>query len=91
MRRRLTAILSFFARDTILMAVAMMLLGSLIFGVGVAAAVALAGIHLAVAISIGAGGSASFILTVVIRSHRCIRVFIGALSEIEPADLKRHA
>jgi hypothetical protein len=80
-----------FARATILTATAMMLLGSLIFGAGVAAAVVLAGMHVAVAISIGAGGSASFILTVFVRCRRYLRVFLGALSEIEPADPKSDA
>ncbi len=80
-----------FARSTILTAAAMILLGSLIFGAGVAAAVALAGMHVAVAISIGAGGSASFILTIVVRSRRYFRAIIGALSQIESADSKSDA
>jgi hypothetical protein len=80
-----------FVRGTVLTVAAVILLGSLIFGAGVAAAVALAGLHIAVAISIGAGGSASFIVTVVIRCRRYFRVFLRALSEIEPADPKRHA
>jgi small-conductance mechanosensitive channel len=80
-----------FARATILTVVAMILLGSSIFGAGVAAAVALAGMHVAVAISIGAGGSASFILTIVVRSRSYLKAIFGALSEIESADSKSDA
>jgi hypothetical protein len=78
-----------FARATILTTAAIILVGSLMFGAGVAAAAALAGMHVAMAISIGAGGSASFILTVAVRSRRYLRVILGALSESEPADPKR--
>jgi hypothetical protein len=75
-----------FVRSTIFTAVAMVLFGSLLFGAGVAAAVALAGMHVAVAVSIGAGGSASFILTIAVRSRRYLRVILRALSEIDPPE-----
>jgi hypothetical protein len=79
-----------FARSTLLAIAGIALLGSLIFGAGVAAAVFLAGMHLGVAISIGAGGSASFILTVVVRSRRYLKVVLSALSEVDPSDAKHN-
>jgi hypothetical protein len=69
-----------FARSTIREIVIALLVGSLIFGGGIAAAVAIAGIHIAVAISIGAGGSATFILTAVIRSRRYLKAVLNAFS-----------
>jgi Domain of unknown function (DUF397) len=69
-----------FARSTIREIVIALLVGSLIFGGGIAAAVTIAGIHIAVAISIGAGGSATFILTAVIRSRRYLKAVLNAFS-----------
>lgn len=69
-----------FARSTIREAVAAVLVGSLIFGAGVAAAVTVGGMHVAVAVGIGAGGSATFILTVAIRCRRYFRAVLNALS-----------
>lgn len=79
-----------FARSTLLTIAATALLGSLIFGAGVAAAVFFAGIHLGVAIGIGAGGSASFILTIVVRSRRYLKVAFSALSEADPPGAKHN-
>ena len=79
-----------FARSTLLTIAVIALLGSLMFGAGVAAAVFLAGMHLGVAIGIGAGGSASFILTVVVRSRRYLKVALSALSEVDPPDAKHN-
>lgn len=69
-----------FARSTIREVVAAVIVGSLIFGAGVAAAVTVGGMHVAVAVSIGAGGSATFILTVAVRCRRYLRAALSALS-----------
>jgi hypothetical protein len=80
-----------FARSAILATVAMVLVGSVLVGAGVAAAVALAGLHVAVAISIGAGGSASFIVTIIVRGRRYLKVILRALSQNDPPDSKNDA
>ena len=69
-----------FIRSTFREVVAAVLVGSLIFGAGVAAAVTVAGMHIAVALSIGAGGSATFILTAAVRSRRFFKAVLSALS-----------
>jgi len=70
-------------RSTVLVMVIATLAGSLIFGVGVAIAVAVAGVHMTTAISIGAGGSATFIVTAVLRSRRYLQAFLRAYSNID--------
>jgi choline-glycine betaine transporter len=70
-----------FVRSTILGMLCALLLGSLLFGAGIAAVVAIAGIHLAVAMSIGAAGTGTFVATVAIQARRWVRAVLRALSE----------
>jgi hypothetical protein len=77
-----------FVRSTIREVVAAVIIGSLLFGAGIAAAVTFGGMHLAVAAGIGAGGSATFILTAAIRFRRYLRAVLSALSVTVPHDTK---
>lgn len=72
-----------FARSTILGVIAVALVGSLIFGGGVAAVLAISGLRITAAISIGAGGSATFILTAAIMSRRYLKVALTAFSKVD--------
>lgn len=78
-----------FARWSAVAVVIALLVGSMIFGAGVAVAVTVAGLHTGVAIGIGAGGSATFILTLTIQARRYLKVVLRALSAIDRHDSMR--